>query len=74
LESYTNVKWDFFLLEQYFLNTYVLDYNIRRIDLGAAPKPSLPLGAEGTHSNRSADANKGENNKQYGAKGINSAA
>jgi len=32
-----SVDSDFILLEQYYLNKYVLQYNLRRIALGAAP-------------------------------------
>lgn len=58
-----SVNSDFILLEQYFLDRYILIYNIRRIALGPAPvlKPNY------SH-------NKGNTNTQFGKKGPEGAA
>lgn len=48
--------FDFIQLEQYYLDKYVLIYNIRRIALGLAPVANL-------------EYNKGDNNPQFGKHG-----
>ena len=56
-----SVASDFIQLEQYYLNTYILVYNIRRIALGPAPTSNAnPL--------------KGIKNPQYGKEGSKGAA
>lgn len=54
---------DFILLEQYYLDTYILMYNIRRIALGPAPV-----------LNPNYNHNKGDTNTQFGKKGSEAAA
>lgn len=58
-----SVNSDFILLEQYFLDLYILIYNIRRIALGPAPV-----------LNPNYDYNKGSTNTQFGKKGPEGAA
>jgi hypothetical protein len=58
-----SVNSDFILLEQYFLDRYILIYNIRRIALGPAPV-----------LNPNYDYNKGNTNAQFGKKGPEGAA
>ena len=58
-----SVNSDFILLEQYFLDRYILIYNIRRIALGPAPV-----------LNPNYDYNKGNTNIQFGKKGPEGAA
>jgi group I intron endonuclease len=52
---------DFIQLEQYYLDRYSLDYNIRRIAIGPAPTANL-------------DYNKGNTNPQFGRTGSKGAA
>lgn len=58
-----SVNSDFILLEQYYLDRYVLKYNIRRIALGPAPV-----------LNPNYNHNKGDTNTQFGKKGPEGAA
>lgn len=58
-----SVDSDFILLEQYFLDRYILQYNIRRIALGPAP---VSVNKNGI--------NKGETNSQFGKFGVDGAA
>jgi group I intron endonuclease len=58
-----SVNSDFILLEQYYLDRYILKYNVRRIALGPAPvlNPNYAY-------------NKGNTNTQFGQKGPEGAA
>jgi group I intron endonuclease len=58
-----SVNSDFILLEQHFLDRYILIYNIRRIALGPAPV-----------LNPNYNHNKGNTNTQFGKKGPEGAA
>lgn len=58
-----SVNSDFILLEQYYLDTYILMYNVRRIALGPAPV-----------LNPNYNHNKGDTNTQLGKKGSEAAA
>jgi group I intron endonuclease len=58
-----SVSSDFILLEQYYLDRYILKYNVRRIALGPAPV-----------LNPNYNNNKGESNTQFGKKGPEGAA
>lgn len=58
-----SVNSDFILLEQYYLDRYILNYNVRRIALGPAPV-----------LNPNSDYNKGNTNNQFSKKGPEGAA